>query len=435
MTEQWAQIAVAGPRSRELVRACWRGRSTTRRFRSWHAARRGLAGVAGRLFRISFSGERATRWRCRRVTGRRSTTLLVERARALGGGAYGMEALNVLRIEKGLLTHAELHGRTTADDLGLGRMVAKGKDCIGKAGAARPGLAGPEREQLVGLRPLERGRADRGGRACGGGPGAAFTAANDLGYLTSRLPLADARPRHCARVRAERAGADRRRGCGRSARCAGATWPARWCRRSFSIRRGDGSVVELRETWGLRRAGLPVRSAAPARSPAGNAAVRRWRRCGRAAAVEAALGRPCPGPGVSVRAGAGDRLGRAGPVARRGRGCAGATGAAVTDQSDGWAGMVLTGATRREVLARLVPLDLGPTAFPAGLGGAQPVAARDAASGRDRGRVRTPGPAVLRPDGGARARGGDAGHRRPHGARRGAFLIGPRRLTPAERQV
>jgi sarcosine oxidase subunit alpha len=59
------------------------------------------------------------------------------------------------------------------------------KDCVGKAGAARPGLSGAEREQLVGLRPL-----DRGARLVAGAhvveEGAAFTAANDLGYLTSR---------------------------------------------------------------------------------------------------------------------------------------------------------------------------------------------------------------------------------------------------------
>ena len=99
----------------------------------------------------------------------------------------------MLRIEKGLLTHAELHGRTTADDLGLGRMVAAGKDCIGKAGAARPALAAPGREQLVGLRPVEPG-----GRLVAGAhvlaPGAASRCGerprvSDLGLL-----LADARP-------------------------------------------------------------------------------------------------------------------------------------------------------------------------------------------------------------------------------------------------
>ena len=59
-------------------------------------------------------------------------------AEAMGGGPYGMEALNVLRIEKGFITHAEIHGRTTAFDIGMQRMVSQAKDCIGKAAAARP---------------------------------------------------------------------------------------------------------------------------------------------------------------------------------------------------------------------------------------------------------------------------------------------------------
>ena len=40
--------------------------------------------------------------------------------------------------------------------------------------------------------------------------------------------------------------------------------------------------------------------------------------------------------------------------------------AAVTDQSDGWAGLGLTGAAAGDVLARLVPLDLDPSTFPPG---------------------------------------------------------------------
>lgn len=42
------------------------------------------------------------------------------------------------------------------------------------------------------------------------------------------------------------------------------------------------------------------------------------------------------------------------------------TGAAMTDQSDAWAVMTLEGAAAREVLARLVPLDLRPDAFKTG---------------------------------------------------------------------
>ena len=59
----------------------------------------------------------------------------------------GLEALDVLRIEKGFPTHREMDGRTTAFDLGL--RVSEGS--IGAAAASRPGLKGPERHQLVGL--------------------------------------------------------------------------------------------------------------------------------------------------------------------------------------------------------------------------------------------------------------------------------------------
>jgi glycine cleavage system aminomethyltransferase T len=62
--------------------------------------------------------------------------------------------LNVLRIEKGFITHAEIHGRVTAFDIGMERMISAKKDCIGQTMAAREGLVGEGREQLVGLKPI-----------------------------------------------------------------------------------------------------------------------------------------------------------------------------------------------------------------------------------------------------------------------------------------
>jgi sarcosine oxidase subunit alpha len=143
-----------------------------------------LAGIPARLFRVSFSGEHGYEIAVPARYGAALWTRLVALARDLGGRPYGLEALNVLRIEKGLLTHAELHGRTTADDLGLGRMVAEGKDCIGKAMSRRPGLLDPEREQLVGLKPRDPAAALVAG-AHVVATGAEPVAANDQGYLTS----------------------------------------------------------------------------------------------------------------------------------------------------------------------------------------------------------------------------------------------------------
>jgi methylglutamate dehydrogenase subunit C len=68
---------------------------------------------------------------------------------------YGTEALGVMRIEKGHVAGNELDGRTTADDLGLGRMMSSKKDFIGRVMATRPGLNDPKRPKLVGLRPRD----------------------------------------------------------------------------------------------------------------------------------------------------------------------------------------------------------------------------------------------------------------------------------------
>ena len=102
----------------------------------------------------------------------------------MGGGPYGMEALNVMRIEKGFITHAEIHGRTTAFDIGMQGMLSKKKDFIGKALAARPGLLDETREQLVGLRPTGAARELSAG-AFLFNQGAESTRQNAQGYTTS----------------------------------------------------------------------------------------------------------------------------------------------------------------------------------------------------------------------------------------------------------
>jgi len=140
--------------------------------------------VEARLFRISFSGEHAYEIAVPARFGAALMGELTARAEALGGGLYGMEALNVLRIEKGHITHAEIHGRTTARDCGMAKMVSRKKDCIGKVMSERPHLMSDEREQLVGLKPVGAVKKLLGGSHivnAGDEP----TRANDQGYMTS----------------------------------------------------------------------------------------------------------------------------------------------------------------------------------------------------------------------------------------------------------
>ena len=149
VTEAWAQFAVAGPKARDLL-ATLLGDTPNLPFMGVTDIT--LGSTQARLFRISFSGEEGYEIAVPTRYGEALFRDLLARAETMGGGPYGMEALNVLRIEKGFITHAEIHGRTTAFDIGMEKMVSAKKDCIGKAAAARPGMHGPDREQLVGLK-------------------------------------------------------------------------------------------------------------------------------------------------------------------------------------------------------------------------------------------------------------------------------------------
>ena len=150
ITESWAQFAVAGPKSRALLNAVLDQPVADFPFMACGPVT--VGGVKARLFRISFSGEEGYEIAVPTRFGESLFRDLVAKAETMGGGPYGMEALNVLRVEKGFITHAEIHGRTTAFDIGMEKMISPKKDCIGKAMAARPGLIGPERQQLVGLK-------------------------------------------------------------------------------------------------------------------------------------------------------------------------------------------------------------------------------------------------------------------------------------------
>jgi len=184
VTEQWAQFAVAGPKSRELLNGLLDVALTEEAWPFMACGTVSVLGVQGRLFRISFSGEHAYEIAVPSRYGASLFAELLERAAALGGGAYGMEALNVLRIEKGFITHAEIDGRATAFDIGMGRMVSAKKDCIGKTMSMRPGLRDAAREQLVGLKPVGAVKQLTAGAHLFGADDDPVRV-NDQGYVTS----------------------------------------------------------------------------------------------------------------------------------------------------------------------------------------------------------------------------------------------------------
>ena len=183
VTEAWAQFAVAGPRSRDLLNTLLDTPTDDATLPYMGCADATIGGLPARLFRISFSGERAYEIAVPVAYGDGLWRLLVAQAEAMEGCPYGMEALNVLRIEKGFLTHAELDGRTTARDLGLARME-KDADHIGRAASLRPGLAGDVRPELIGLRPVAPGGTLTAGAHLFDA-GAPQTRETDIGHVTS----------------------------------------------------------------------------------------------------------------------------------------------------------------------------------------------------------------------------------------------------------
>ncbi len=183
-TDGWAQFAVAGPKSAAVLDALLDGGHDPAALPFMACATVAISGVGARLFRISFSGEHAYELAVPARYGASLWRLLLAYAEELGGGPYGMEALNVMRIEKGFPTHAELHGRTTAYDLGMQRMLSAKKDFIGKAASTRPGLLDSARERLVGLKPVDpKSKLIAGAHLFN--PEARAIRTEDQGYITS----------------------------------------------------------------------------------------------------------------------------------------------------------------------------------------------------------------------------------------------------------
>jgi sarcosine oxidase subunit alpha len=162
--DEYAQFAVAGPRARAVLGAVVAGVDLgNEAFPFMAAAEATIAGIPGRLFRISFSGELGYEVAVPARAARTVWDALLAAGRPQGLCVYGLDALNTLRIEKGHVTGAELNGNTTAADLGLGRLLKTRGDFVGRTLAARPALAAPGRLELVGLRPLDAGARLRNG--------------------------------------------------------------------------------------------------------------------------------------------------------------------------------------------------------------------------------------------------------------------------------
>ena len=166
VSEQWAGCAVAGPKSRQVLEACVEdvAMMTNEAFPFMGVREGKLKGdIPCRIARISFSGEMAYEVYVPSDFGPAMMDLLSAQVIPLDGCLYGLEALGTLRIEKGHVTGAELDGRVTIDDVGLGKMASTKKSFIGSTLRQRLELLKPDRPQLVGFFPVDKSQTFNSG--------------------------------------------------------------------------------------------------------------------------------------------------------------------------------------------------------------------------------------------------------------------------------
>ena len=156
-TEQWAGVAVAGPKSRELL---------SKLFPDVDLSNEGLpfmglvdtklGDIPARIYRISFSGELAFEVNVESNYGLHLWKKIMDVGSEFGVQPYGTEALSTLRIEMGHVAGPELDGRNIPYDVGLNGMVSQKKDFIGKRSLSKDAFVSEDRQTIVGLVPVDK---------------------------------------------------------------------------------------------------------------------------------------------------------------------------------------------------------------------------------------------------------------------------------------
>ena len=186
-TDSWAQYSVAGPNSRRLLQKIVdKPKDITNENFPFMACRELTicGGIMARLFRISFSGELAYEIAVPTQYGNALFDALLSEGKEFNVVPYGTEALGVMRIEKGHAAGNEINGQTTAQNLGLSRMISKKADSIGNILSEREGFNGSDITTLSGFKPVKHSQKLEAGShliSVGKSP----TMENDEGWLSS----------------------------------------------------------------------------------------------------------------------------------------------------------------------------------------------------------------------------------------------------------
>ena len=154
VTTQWVTIALAGPKSRQLLSEVCHGIDLSPEAFPFMAIREGtVAGIPARVYSISFTGELSFEVNVPASYGDALWQALYLTGQKHGVTPFGVEAQDVLRTEKGhFIVGRDTDGTVTPRDLGLEWLISKKKgDFLGKRGLEREDIVRDGRTQFVGL--------------------------------------------------------------------------------------------------------------------------------------------------------------------------------------------------------------------------------------------------------------------------------------------
>ena len=153
VTEAWAVASISGPQSRRLLADLAPDLDLDGKAFPFMSMRQGVvADIAGRVFRISFTGSLAYEVAVPASYGLALWTALMTAGEKYGITPYGTEAMHVLRAERGfIIAGQDTDGTVTPVDLGLEWMMSQRKDYLGRRSLSRADTARADRKQLVGL--------------------------------------------------------------------------------------------------------------------------------------------------------------------------------------------------------------------------------------------------------------------------------------------
>jgi sarcosine oxidase, subunit alpha len=159
VTSRWGNVTVAGPRAWDwLASVGFDSALAPSSMKHMTLRESALDGMALRVLRASFSGELGYEINvpADHVTG--LIERLWERAPQFAAVLYGIEALEIMRTEKGFIhVGTDTDGTTLPQDIGFARaMERKAANFVGRRSLLRPAARDPGRFQLVALSPVDR---------------------------------------------------------------------------------------------------------------------------------------------------------------------------------------------------------------------------------------------------------------------------------------